>query len=325
LKFSDEVIVVHGGKTNEKGGCPSLDYIRSLQEPRLRILTFPWPEDFEWRQIARTCTFGHLHARGQWCFRVLADEIFPDDFIRIREYLKKLPSDKKIVSVDRLYMLGNKFACAFHGKPLFFRNDKSIGFGSVNPAQGDAASYGLFDDPIETDRWFDGDRVISLFEQSIIRDPKGQERLMRGETPVGFRGESTSKMTSLFPVGVLNVDVNFHPDDALLSQKDMSQNGYQRLPPEYPRRPVLSRAQLGATLEYKIHKMIKTGKLYRVSLPETLHQFVDRKDAIQNRVRHLCEYEYGLPWNRLAGKARKYRCVKTILRNKLNNLRWKAI
>lgn len=320
LKFADEVIVIHGGKTDSMGKCPSLDYLRSLQNSRLRIEIFPWPENFDWRQIARTCTYGHLFAQGQWCFRALADEVFPDDFVAIRKHLEQQPEQIKIVSVDRLYMLGNQYACPFHDKPLFFRNDRSIGYGTVNPAQGEAASYLLFDDPLETDRWFDGRDVAQVRKRSILRDPNGIERLQRGETPCGYRGESTSRMTITLPMGVLNVDVNYYPENELLDQKDMSQHGYQRLPPEYPHRQVLTHAELGDALERKIRGMIRAGKLLRVQIPESLHQFIDRQDGTTNRVRRLCECEYGLPWNRLSKNDRVVRRFKTLISNRLRNL-----
>ncbi|MCI5140221.1 MAG: glycosyltransferase family 2 protein [Candidatus Electrothrix sp. ATG1] len=319
LKFADEVIVVHGGKTDSKGRSPSLDYLRSLQNSRLRIETFTWREDFDWRQIARTCTFGHILARGQWCFRALADEFFPSDFLKIRKYLEQQPEHIKIVSVDRLYMLGNKYACAFHDKPLFFRNDHSIGYGTVNPAQGDAASYGLFDDPIETDLWFDGSTVVSNSKASLIRDTHGIERLRLGETPRGYRGETTSRMTAILPLGVLNTDVNYFPDERLLDQKELSQFGYQRLPPEYPKRRVLSRDETRKALEKKICEMIKRGKLLHVDLPESLHQFIDKQNETTNCIRRLCEDRYGLPWNRLSKKSLSIKYIKTLVSNRLRN------
>ncbi|MCI5116236.1 MAG: glycosyltransferase family 2 protein [Candidatus Electrothrix sp. AX1] len=319
LKFADEVIVVHGGKTDSKGRSPSLDYLRSLQNSRLRIETFTWREDFDWRQIARTCTFGHILARGQWCFRALADEFFPSDFLKIQKYLEQQPEHIKIASVDRLYMLGNKYACPFHDKPLFFRNDLSIGYGTVNPAQGEAASYLLFDDPIETDFWFNGSAVVSNAETSILRDTQGVERLHQGETPRGYRGETTSHMTATLPLGVLNTDVNYFPDDVLLDQKELSQLGYQRLPPEYPQRRVLSPDETRKALEQKICGMIQRGKLLHVDLPESLHEFIDKQNETTNCIRRLCEETHGLPWNRLSKKTLSIKYIRTLASNRLRN------
>lgn len=319
LKFADEVIVVHGGKSDSSGCCPSLDYIQSIQSPKLSVLIFPWPDDFDWRQIAKTCTFGHIHAEGQWCFRALADEVFPDDFIRIQDMLKQQPEHIKIVSVDRLYMLGNKYACPFHDKPLFFRNDHSIGYGTVNPAQGEAASYLLFDDPIETDLWFDGSNIVSNAETSILRDVQGIERLRQGETPRGYRGDSTSQMTAILPYGVLNTDVNYFPDEILLDQKELSQLGYQRLPSEYPKRRLLPRNESREVLEKKICGMIQRGKLLHVDLPKCLHQFIDKQDETTNCIRRLCEDTHGLPWNRLSKKKLSIKYIKTLASNRLRN------
>jgi hypothetical protein len=109
----------------------------------------------------------------------------------------------------------------------------------------------LFDDPIETDFWFDGSAVVLNYDTSLIRDAQGIERLRQGETPRGYRVETTSLMTEMLPFGVLNTDVNYFPDEILLDQKEMSQLGYQRLPPEYPKRRELSRNETKISLEKK--------------------------------------------------------------------------
>lgn len=320
LRVADEVIVVHGGKAGPGGRRQVEEHVRALRDERVRFLVFPWPEAFDWRQIARACTFGQLHANGPWCCRVLADEIFPDAFADIGAALRNAPPEVRIVSVARLYLLGDRYACPFHGKPLFFRNDRSLGYGTVNPAQGDAASYLLFDDPLETDRWFDGQQVVSIERESLLRDPQAVVRLQAGEAPRGYRGESTDRMTLTLPLGILNVDVNHFSDEALLDQKELSQAGYQRLPPEYPHRAVLSRAAIGAALEKKIRGMIRSGPLLRVAVPEPLRVFMDERDRVSNRVRRICESEAGLPWNRVSAGASRVRRARTLARVTLRRL-----
>jgi hypothetical protein len=321
LRVADELIVVHGGKRGEGDRRIVYDYFHRLGDPRVKLLEFPWPDVFDWRQIARSCTFGHLQAQGEWCFRILADELLPKEFETLRQTLPRLPSTVKIVSVDRLYLLGNSYACPFNGKPLFFRNDKSIGYGTVNPAQGEAASYLLFDDPLDTDHWFDGHEVVTIRDQSILRRPDGLDCIHRGETPRGYRGPELDTYTLTLPLGIFNTDVNFFPNSFMRAQKELSQQGYQRLPPEYPHRPVLSQQQLEFALIEKIRRMIRSNKLIRVSLPESLHAFIDGCDDVHNQVRHLCEEEYGLPWNRISPRASKSRRFLTlgsnIIRRKL--------
>ena len=320
LRFADELIVVHGGKRQPNGSQPAWDYFQSLRDRKVKLLRFSWPEKFDWRQIGRSCAFGHLHACGRWCFRVLADEVFPDDAAELRRTLEGLPSDIRIVSVARWYMLGCRYACAFNEKPLFFRNDRSVGYGTVNPSQGEAASYLLFDDPIETDLWFDGQDVVSIRDQSLLRDPDGLARLQGGETPRGYRGASTHAMTLRLNTGLFNVDVNFFPDSMLLDQKELSQQGYSALPPEYPHRPRRSRTELATALEEKVRRMILAQRLVRVELPEPLLAFMDRQQSITNRVRSVCEGDYGLPWTRATARDRAFRRLRTLTVNSVRTL-----
>lgn len=315
LQLADELIVVHGGKRDARGGRPAYDYLAGLKDPRVRLLEFPWPADFDWRQIARSCTFGQLHARGEWCFRMLADEVLPGDCARLRCELESAPPDIKVVSVSRWYLLGNRYACPFHEKPLFFRNDRSVGYGTVNPAQGEAASYLLFDDPMDTDHWYDGCAKVSLGDRSILRDPRGMARIGAGETPLGYRGPEFTACIRDVPHGLLNVDVNVLPDKLLMDQKILSQDGYQRLPPTYPHRPVFTPQQLSDALLVKIRGMLRGRQLVCVELSEAMHAFMDRHEPVHNRVRALVEGEHGLPWNRLSKAASPVRLGRTLAAN----------
>lgn len=319
LGFVDELIVVHGGKLQPDGRCLVKEFVDEIDDSRVKFLTFPWPEKFDWRQIAIACTFGQLHATGDWCFRVLGDEVFPQSFVDFKGKLVKQPESVKIVSVQRLYMLGNSYACPFHDKPLFFRNDRSIGYGTVNPQQGDEASYGLFDDPIETDKWFDGERVVSIKGNSLLRDKRAIERLLNGEVPEGYRGQSTKLITKVLTMGILNVDVNFYPDELLYNQKELSLQGYRRLPPEYPKRPVMSREEIKAALELKLEGMIKRGKLERIDVPEPLLRFIDHHAATRNMVREICECVYGFPWDRVSRQGVSFKFIVNLFFNKVRN------
>jgi hypothetical protein len=316
-EVADEIIVVHGGKHDRNGYRPAYDYLLSLQDPRIRLFEFPWPSVFDWRQIARSCTFGHLHARGKWCFRVLADEILPPEFFKIRTELESAPEQIKIISVSRWYLLGNEYACPFHDKPLFMRNDKSVGYGTVNPAQGDEASYLLYDDPMDTDHWFDGSKKMDISSTSILRAPDGIDRLLGGETPLGYRGPEVHACTKNLPLGILNVDVNFLPEQMIIEQKCLSQEGYQNLPQEYPHRQVMSPEQLVEALLIKIRGMLERRELKRISLPDQLHEFIDRRNSIHNQVRSLVEIEYGLSWNRISKDASLLRRIRTLATNRL--------
>jgi hypothetical protein len=295
LRFVDELIVVHGGKRNADGRQPAWEYLQGLDDPRIQIHHFPWPEDFDWRQIGRSCAYGHLHARGQWCLRVLADEVFADDFKRVRDVLSNAEESLRLVLCDRLYMLGREYAQPYHIQ-LIFRNDKTLGFGAVNPAQGGSAMPALFDGPIETDLWFDGKEVVSIREDSILRDARGAERLLAGETPHGYRPPELRNATYV-QLGLFNVDVNYFTDEEIICQKEISQGGYERLPAVYgrPRDFPKGRSILGAVSD-KIRQMIETGCLRRVRVPESLARFQDRQAGHSNVVRRVCE-AHGFRWD----------------------------
>ncbi len=309
LRFADELIVVHGGKCQADGSQPTWDYFQSLQDPRVKLLRFPWPEDFDWRQIARSCTYGHLHATGQWCMRVLADEVFEDGFVRVRDILEQAPESQRMVLVERLYMLGSEYAYPFDIN-LIFRNDKTLGFGTVNPAQGEAAMPILFDGPIETDLWYEGGRVIPIRDDSILRDPRGAERLLAGETPRGYRPPELRDYRRA-PLGVFNVDVNYFPDSGIIAQKETSQGGYERLPPEYGRRRICKGDEVLAALSGKIRSMIADGRLRRVAIPAPLSRFQERHASERSVVRRVCE-EYGLSWDPNAMRPSPLRRLITI-------------
>ena len=317
LSFADELIVVHGGHTTPDGRKPVVEYFSRRADSRIRVIEYPWPDNFNWMQIARSCAFGLLHAHGKWCFRVLADEVFPSEFQAIPEFLEAQPSHIKIVSVMRHYMLGNTYAYPLHDKPLFFRHDGSVGYGTINPDQGEAAMPSLFDDPIDVTRWFDGHRVIRV-EPFPMQYPEAARRLLEGETPRGFR-DLTGSNTVQLNMGILNVDVNYLPDSMILAQKDLSIRAYERLPPGYWNRPLPQGKQMLDALIQKVEGMLRK-RLVRINPPDDLLQFIDRNDFVFNVIRELCETKYGLPWNRISGRTNAWRCLRTVAANRLRNL-----
>jgi hypothetical protein len=304
LRFVDELIVVHGGKRNAEGRQPAWEYLQGLNDPRVQLHHFPWPEDFDWRQIGRSCAYGQLQARGQWCMRVLADEVFADDFPRIREVLASAKPSLRTVHVDRLYLLGYEFAHPYHIQ-LIFRNDKTLGFGTVNPAQGGKAMPGLFDGPIESDLWYDGKEVVSIREDAILRDPRGAERLLAGETPRGYRPPVLRGHTHV-KLGLFNVDVNYFTDDEVIRQKETSHAGYDRLPQEYFFRVFPKGKAILETLANKQRTMAEGRRLRRVTLPAALMDFHRRHCDVENPTTRTCR-AYGLPWDERDPKMSAFR------------------
>jgi hypothetical protein len=301
LAFADEMIVVHGGHTTPEGRKPTAEYFTQLANPRIKVVEYPWPDNFNWMQIGRSCAFGHLHARGEWCFRVLADEVFPHTFETIPKLLAAQPDCISVVSVMRHYMLGNHFAFPFHDKPLFFRNNGTLGYGTINPAQGPQAMPSLFDDPIDTDHWFDGTTVVDIRNESMTHAPDAIQRLLAGETPRGYRDLKAAGTLQL-PLGMLNVDVNYLPDDLILAQKNLSLRAYERLPPGYWTRRLPQGREMLDTLLTKIDGMLNQ-RILRIHPPADLLDFIDKQDPVFNSIRDLCELRYALPWNRVRRRA----------------------
>lgn len=308
LRFSDELIVIHGGKTDPLGRQPILDYFKQLNDPRIRLFTFPWPIEFEWSQIARSLTYAHLHAQGDWVFRVLVDEIFPDDFEAVRQLLIESPLDINVISVGRYYLLGSQYAYPYREKPLFFRRTSGLGYGMINPAQGIEAMPLLFDDPIDTHRWFDGEQIIKV--SSLLDAPDALDRLQAGATPRGFRDMSRAGLY-YFNKAFLNTDVNFLPDELILEQKWTSAEGYARLPEPY-RRPLPDSPEILLESFYqKIKQMLDSQQLMPVKVPESLLTFIDAQKETKNQVRRLVEVDYHLPWH---DSIRQHQSVKNLFK-----------
>lgn len=299
LRFADELIVVHGCKKPLDGQRSILDHFRLEHNASIQVVSFPWPEKFDWRQIARSCAYGQLHASGDWCFRVLVDEVFPDEFDMIREVLKGLPPHINVVAVWRYYLLGSRYAYPYRLKPLFFRSKSGMGYGTINPEQGEEAMPLLFDDPIDTQRWFNGEEVVAVNSSTVMQASRAAERLLAGETPHGYR-DLTGAGEHRLELGFLNVDVNFLPNEFIVRQKMKSLDGYLHLPSEYPRPPLRTPDAILSAVSEKVKRMLASGRLVKVKVPDSLLEFADRHDKVVNVVRDLCELEYGLPWNRVS-------------------------
>jgi hypothetical protein len=299
LRFSDEVIVVHGGKTDRNGCRAALDYIENLNDSRIKTLIFDWPESFDWTQLARSCTFGQLHAAGEWAFRILIDEVFPDNFISVRKMLQSLPSHVAVASVGRYYLLGNRFAFPYREKPLFIRQGSGYGYGIINYEQSAEAMPCMFDDPVDLRRWYETGEVKQVQGPTILESEDAIQKLMNGYVPKGYRDVSGKHQCRL-QLAFLNTDVNFMPDELIVDQKYRSSLGYLRLPPSYRKELYAPGTDILESVRLKIERMLASGNLVEVDPPEDLMIYTDDHDDVQNVVRRLCEEEYGLPWNRVS-------------------------
>lgn len=81
LGFSDEVVIVDGFSTDG-----SLNWIRSLDDSRIKIVFLPWGQEFDWLQISKAFQFGYDSCTGDWGVHLDADFILhQDDYNAFRQ------------------------------------------------------------------------------------------------------------------------------------------------------------------------------------------------------------------------------------------------
>jgi len=300
LKFSDEVIVIHGGKRKlQNCEMSTYDYISNLNNPKVKLYTFPWKDDFDWTQITRNLTFGQLHVKGDWCFRVLYDEIFPEKmFLNIKKILTNLPEKYKVVSVGRYYLLGSRYVFPYRQKNTFFKTNSEFGYGMVNYKQTEQNLFRIFDEPIDTTKWFDGENAVDLPRPLLIESNDAIERLLNGETPKGYSNPNDHRIFYLDKY-FINTDVNFLPDEFIIKQKRTSFRGYKKLPGPYRLNfggEDLSNEKIINSLRSKIREMATSKRLIKTNIPKDLLEFTTKHNDVHNVVREECE-RVGLTWS----------------------------
>lgn len=115
--LADEVIVVDGGSTDG-----SLEEIEKLRNEKIRVVTYEWPEKWEWEQIPRSMNYGLKQCSGDWAIKMDIDRFFHGkDFDKIRATLEE--TDKPIASflcynfpITDLYFCKGYRACGINKK-----------------------------------------------------------------------------------------------------------------------------------------------------------------------------------------------------------------
>lgn len=115
--FADEVIVVDGGSTDG-----SLEEIKKLNNPKIKVVHYEWPEIWEWEQIPRSMNFGIEQATGDWVIKMDIDRFFHGrDFEKIRQTLE--PETRPVAAflcynfpITRRYFCKGYRACGINKK-----------------------------------------------------------------------------------------------------------------------------------------------------------------------------------------------------------------
>lgn len=124
LLFSDELIVVDGGSTDE-----TLDYIAALKDNRIKVVSLPWPQtNWSWTEFAAHWNFGYTHCTGDWVAQGETDHIFHERDI---DALKQSLAEN--LNENTPCMVANKFQSSLinkwhvKAKWSYFVNKKNFG------------------------------------------------------------------------------------------------------------------------------------------------------------------------------------------------------
>lgn len=100
LLFSDELIVVDGGSTDD-----TIKNIQALADPRIKIITRLWPQDsFSWTEFCKAWNAGLEAATGDWVVPGESDHIFHEDEIpRLKdEITREQTLGKAIITINKI-------------------------------------------------------------------------------------------------------------------------------------------------------------------------------------------------------------------------------
>ncbi len=108
LPWADEIVIVDGVSTDG-----SIEKIKKLNNPKIRIYTLEWPHKFSWDELPKHLNHGLAQIKSDFCIRVDVDYVFKDTW---REGLWEIEAfnDKRIITaqkfstilVDKVYQKG---------------------------------------------------------------------------------------------------------------------------------------------------------------------------------------------------------------------------
>lgn len=84
-KLADEVIVVDGGTTDG-----SIENIKKIDK-KVRVIEYPWPDDWTWDQLAHSTRAGYEACSGDWAIKMDLDYVVHEDSVsNIRKHLQNM-------------------------------------------------------------------------------------------------------------------------------------------------------------------------------------------------------------------------------------------
>lgn len=105
LGFSDEVIIVDGFSTDG-----SLNWIRALDNPKIKIVLMPWPEEFDWKQISKSFQYGYDNCTSDFVVHLDADFIIHErDYAALRKTCEENSEAVAFSLLKRQFILPDRF------------------------------------------------------------------------------------------------------------------------------------------------------------------------------------------------------------------------
>lgn len=169
LYWADEVVVIDGGSTDR-----SIERIKNINDPRIRIVTRDWPDDWSWSEFAKSWNLGLDSCTGDWVAAGETDHIFHEnEAARVREELQREEGKgKAVVKCQKLQ------SAAY---PNWFSKSQMYYF--INKAKFPKIRYG-FDPHHRTDLahpiWWEGSMYEGIPAGEAIVEGSKYEKLIGG-------------------------------------------------------------------------------------------------------------------------------------------------
>lgn len=122
-ELADEVIVVDGTIDG-----PVLEF----PDPKVRFVSLPWPEDWNYVEFPRHLNFGKKHCTGDWILLLMIDQMVSrKEHKKLRNFLENVSEDIDLVKMNKLNFIAEMMYAPKGSQGVVFRNKPYIGFGHI--------------------------------------------------------------------------------------------------------------------------------------------------------------------------------------------------